>query len=81
MVILRGSTWATAWASWNSSAGEALVAMCSITVITPRSMKPGFAACDRMRAWMPRSVRCWLAERSKSPPTRPLRMREKAIAL
>ncbi len=44
--------------------------MCSSTVSTPRSMKPGSSARARIAPWMPRSTRCWLAERSKSPPVR-----------
>jgi hypothetical protein len=31
-----------------------LVAMCCITVITPRSMNPGRSAFDRILAWIPR---------------------------
>ncbi len=34
----------------------------------------------RISAPMPRSTRCWLAERAKSPPARVLRIRAKAIA-
>ena len=50
------------------------------TESTPFSMKPGFAAFARILAWMPRIVRCWLAERSKSPRSSALRIRENATA-
>ena len=52
---------------------------CWTTLSTPRSMKPGSAAGAHL-AWMPRSTRCWLAERSKSPRIRSCRIRENAIA-
>ena len=29
-------------------------------------MNPGVPACEATRGWMPRSPRCWLAERAKS---------------
>ena len=43
-------------------------------------MKPGTSDRARTLAWMPRSTRCWLAERSKSPRIRLCRIRENAIA-
>jgi len=54
--------------------GEALVARFSIAERTPFSMKPCALARSRILAWMPRSTRCWLAERSKSPRSRSWRI-------
>ena len=68
------------WASSKSSPGAMLVCVLARTVSTPRSMKPGSSARARIRAWIPRNVRCWLADRSKSPPGSDLRIRENAIA-
>ena len=47
---------------------------------TPLLDEAGPPARSRILAWMPRSTRCWLAERSKSPRSRLWRIRENASA-